>query len=300
MASSTFRPEWTSLRTKRAISRVSDVCWRKRKLLYSIWHGWGKLIGLTYNIGVKSDIAVKLISLNHQFYQTLALQFSATRIRLQPGVRRILETLPSRVNILDLGCGNGELARELAHRNHQGFYIGLDFSSEMLAEAQRSPLETLKAFFTQVDLSSPDWFTIIQKLQPGNLEHPLDVVLAFAVLHHLPGADLRNMVLRQVRDNLASDGLFIHSEWQFLNSPRLRQRILPWESIGLNESDVDEGDYLLDWRGGGYGLRYVHHFTEEELRQLARETDFTVQHTFYSDGESSKLGLYQIWQSVRM
>lgn len=254
------------------------------------------MVGLTYNIGVKSATAEKLIALNHQFYQTLALQFSATRMRLQPGVRRILETLPSQVNILDLGCGNGELARELAKRHHQGFYMGLDFSSEMLAEAQRSRLETLKSLFIQVDLSSPDWFTTIQRLQPGILEHPLDVILAFAVLHHLPGDDLRKLVLRDVRKNLAPHGLFIHSEWQFLNSPRLRQRIQPWESIGLNESDIDEGDYLLDWRSGGYGLRYVHHFTEQELMQLASETGFTVQQTFYSDGESGKLGLYQIWQ----
>lgn len=254
---------------------------------------------LTYNIGVKFTSAAKLIALNHQFYQTFALQFSATRMRLQSGVRRILETLPRQANTLDLGCGNGELARELAHRNHQGLYIGLDFSSEMLAEARKIPLEPLKAFFLQADLSSPDWFTAIQKLQPGNLDHPLDVVLAFAVLHHLPGTDLRNMVLRQVRDSLAPDGLFIHSEWQFLNSPRLRQRIQPWERIGLSEEDLDEGDYLLDWRAGGYGLRYVHHFEEEELRRLAQETGFTVRRSFYSDGESGKLGLYQIWQPDR-
>lgn len=256
-------------------------------------------MGLPYNIAVRTEIAARLISLNHQFYQTFALQFSATRMRLQPGVRRILEILPSLAVILDLGCGNGELARQLAHRNFQGWYIGLDFSSEMLAEAQRKPLEQLKALFFKADISSPDWFTAIQTRHTELLDRPLDVVLAFAVLHHLPGADLRKLVLRRVREHLAPDGLFIHSVWQFLNSPRLRQRIQPWESCGLGEADVDEGDYLLDWRGGGHGLRYVHHFTAEELVGLAQETGFTIQQTFHSDGENGKLGLYQVWQLDR-
>ncbi|MFN8427257.1 MAG: hypothetical protein U0X87_13510 [Anaerolineales bacterium] len=38
---------------------------------------------------------------------------------------------------------------------------------------------------------------------------------------------------------------------------------------GVEASEVDEGDYLLDWRSGGEGLRYVHHFTEAELGKLA-------------------------------
>jgi hypothetical protein len=32
--------------------------------------------------------------------------------------------------------------------------------------------------------------------------------------------------------------------------------------VGLSANDVDPGDYLLDWRSGGEGLRYIHHFSE--------------------------------------
>jgi hypothetical protein len=58
---------------------------------------------------------------------------------------------------------------------------------------------------------------------------------------------------------------------------------------------VDAGDYLLDWRQGGSGLRYVHHFDEAELSALAATTGFRVLETFYSDGEGGRLGLYQVW-----
>lgn len=84
--------------------------------------------------------------------------------------------------------------------------------------------------------------------------------------------------------------------WQFLNSERLRERIQPWQRAGLLAGQVDEGDYLLDWRSGGEGLRYAHHFSEAEMSDLAAQSGFSVLETFHSDGENGRLGLYQIWQ----
>jgi SAM-dependent methyltransferase len=66
----------------------------------------------------------RLLELNRQFYLTFALQFSTTRQRLQPGVMRILEQIGISANVLDLGCGNGELARQLARRGSSGAYTG--------------------------------------------------------------------------------------------------------------------------------------------------------------------------------
>jgi redox-sensitive bicupin YhaK (pirin superfamily) len=59
---------------------------------------------------------------------------------------------------------------------------------------------------------------------------------------------------------------------------------------------VDENDYLLDWRRGGEGLRYVHHFDEAELNAMATASGFQVREMFRSDGENGQLGLYQIWE----
>jgi tRNA (uracil-5-)-methyltransferase TRM9 len=85
------------------------------------------------------------------------------------------------------------------------------------------------------------------------------------------------------------------SVWQFLQNERLRARIQPWEYAGLQVEDVDPGDYLLDWRRGGHGLRYVHHFDQAELQELAAGSGFAIQTSFKSDGQGGQLSLYQIW-----
>jgi hypothetical protein len=125
------------------------------------------------------------------------------------------------------------------------------------------------------------------------------MITAFAVLHHIPSVELRLDLLRVVRGLLKKDGIFVLSNWQFLNSEKLKSRIQPWEAASLSESEVETGDYLLDWRSGGKGLRYVHHFTENELEALARFSGFRVVDSFYSDGDTGNLGLYQVWQPAQ-
>ena len=242
-----------------------------------------------------AEVAQRLIALNKEFYQNLASPFSATRSRLQPGVKRVLGDVPLDASILDLGCGNGGVANELVNRNHKGRYVGMDFSEELLDVARskvqsrvsKRPMSDVQ--FIQADLTSRDW-----DLQSPISNLRFDFIFAFAVLHHLPSRELRVTFLRQV-GRLASSGRFVLSNWQFLNSQRLKARIQSWESIGLSDEQVDQGDYLLDWRSGGKGLRYVHYFDSAELAGLAKETGFGIVEEFLSDGKSGNLALYQSW-----
>lgn len=120
----------------------------------------------------------------------------------------------------------------------------------------------------------------------------------FAAMHHIPSADIRLDILQTVRKLLVDDGKFILSNWQFLNSEKLKRRIQPWSRAGLAVDDVDEGDYLLDWRSGGEGLRYAHHFSYEELTGLAAQVGMRVIDSFLSDGDGGNLGLYQVWSPL--
>ena len=204
----------------------------------------------------------------------------------------MLGMLNGKESILDLGCGNGELARELARRGHRGSYLGVDFSLPLLGAAEAQP-EGFAARFLEVDLTQLPGFS-----DQLSIAGQWSLVTAFAVLHHIPSTERRLELLRVVNRLLQKDGSFIHSNWQFLNSEKLKARIQPWEAVNLSGSQVDAGDYLLDWRRGGRGLRYVHYFEERELAELASASNFTIIDTFYSDGETRNLGLYQIWQVV--
>jgi tRNA (uracil-5-)-methyltransferase TRM9 len=236
--------------------------------------------------------AAHLIEINREFYTLFGNSFSMTRRRVQPGVRRVLGMLNGEESILDLGCGNGEFARELAKHGHHGSYLGLDFSLPLLRDATFQSKE-FAVRFMEADLTKLPGFKE-QVLVTGTWS----VVTAFAVLHHIPSHELRLQILRVVNQLLKRDGVFIHSNWQFLNSEKLTERIQPWEAVNLTASDVDAGDYLLDWRSGGKGLRYVHHFDEGELAELARASRFQIVDTFYLDGGTGNLGLYQVWKPV--
>jgi tRNA (uracil-5-)-methyltransferase TRM9 len=245
---------------------------------------------------VDPDVTQKLLALNRQFYQTFAEPFSTTRMRLQPGVRTILDRLPHPASILDLGCGNGYLASQLIEKHPDVFYVGLDSSPELLEGARHACAGGQNITFHLVDLTSPAWELDLSATPGSHTSLQFNTILAFAVLHHIPGTPARASILKKVRSLIQPDGRFIHSEWQFLNNPRLRLRIQPWETVGLSQQIVDPGDYLLDWRQGGRGLRYVHHFSESELAELANECGFIITETFSADGEGGNLGLYQVWK----
>jgi SAM-dependent methyltransferase len=238
-----------------------------------------------------SATAQRLVELNREFYQTFADEFSATRQRIQPGVRKILSALQGSERLLDLGCGNGETARALASARFAGTYLGLDFSPALLAFA-RQGLDSARYRFAAADLTSTGRWTAT--IESGA---QFDMVFCFATLHHIPSARARLELVSTVHTLLTPKGRFVHSHWQFLNSEKLKARIQPWESAGIPGSVVEDGDFLLDWRGAsGRGLRYVHNASEAELRELATQSDFEIVESFYSDGQGGRLGLYQVWE----
>ena len=243
-----------------------------------------------YNRRMDSTVAQHLIELNRDFYTRFGDSFSATRHRVQPGVRRVLEMLKGDEDILDLGCGNGWFARELAERGHRGTYLGVDFSLPLLRDAE-SYAESFSAKFMEVDLTQLS----ASSDQPFATDY-WSLITSFATLHHIPSRQIRLDILQTIHQLLKPNGLFIHSNWQFLNSEKLKSRVQDWSKTRLSPDNVDPNDYLLDWRSGGEGLRYVHHFDETELAGLAQEAGFQIKDVFYSDGETGNLGLYQIWQ----
>lgn len=239
---------------------------------------------------MSSEVGQQLLRLNQDFYRRFALPFSDTRDPQQPGQpgwQRLLDWLPAHGSLLDAGCGNGRLAYLLDRAGRPLAYVGVDASAALLAEARAhaGTFQHLQATFVPADLTIPGW--------EQHLPRPAFTAVALlAVLHHLPGWRLRQQVLASLAALLEPGGLLAISTWQFMNSARLRRKIVPWEAVGLTPDQVEEGDYLLDWRRGGYGLRYCHLVDEGEVFQLAAAAGLTVHGMFRDDGRAGDLNLF--------
>ena len=107
-----------------------------------------------------SQTQERLLEINREFYAQNASSFSKTRRNVQPGVLRLIPSIPHNAKLLDIGCGNGNfaLALALAHAGFQGTYLGIDGSTAFIQEAQQAValLKTAGEFrFQAADLASP-------------------------------------------------------------------------------------------------------------------------------------------------
>jgi SAM-dependent methyltransferase len=229
----------------------------------------------------------RLLALNREFYATFAKHFAASRPVSDPALTSILPYLSPGARVLDVGCGNGRLASLLDRELPGSSYVGVDAVPELIDEARirADRLSHTDAAFRVLDVTQRGW---TQELAG----RPFDCAVALAVLHHIPGFNLRTRVLRDIGSLLAPEGHAILSTWRFLAHERLRRKIVGWDEVGIDEGELDPGDYLLDWRRGGRGLRYCHLVDEDEVGQLAAASGFRVRETFRSGGREGDLSLF--------
>ena len=231
----------------------------------------------------------RLLTLNREFYATFARPFAGSRPVSDPALTCILPHIPQCARVLDVGCGNGRLATLLDRERPGATYLGVDAVPELveLAHAQASQITTIAAEFRVADVARPGWGGAL----PGV---PFDCAVALAVLHHIPGFDLRVGVLREIASTLKPDGRLILSTWQFLGSARMRRKIVDWAEADIPEKSLEPGDYLLDWKREGRGLRYCHLVDETEVERLAAGSGFCVRETFRAGGREGNLSLFVI------
>ncbi len=240
---------------------------------------------------MNEHVRQKLIALNKDFYRRFAASFSDTRFAPQPGYTRIIRYVPPSCHVLDLGCGNARFAHFLDQHVEHATYLGVDVSPELitLARASVDRLQRVTPTFLILDLSQPDWAHMLP-------QRHFHLVVAFAVIHHIPDFEYRAAFLQGMARLVREDGYIVLSTWRFLHSERMRRKIVPWDRVGLSAEDVDEHDYLMDWKRDGVGYRYVHYVSEAEMDILARRAGLSIVEQFYSDGREGDLSLYTVCQ----
>ncbi|MFA9430113.1 class I SAM-dependent methyltransferase [Egicoccus sp. AB-alg2] len=111
----------------------------------------------------------------------------------EPGFTPLLEDLVSDASVLDLGCGVGRLANELARRGHE--VVGVDESPDMLAH---------------LDAGVAGVRARIEDLALGRT---FDAVVLASHLVNVAEADQRRALLDAVARHLAPDGVAYVEHW---------------------------------------------------------------------------------------
>ncbi len=252
-----------------------------------------------------SSIINRLNQLNQQFYQTVAVEFDNTRHQAWSGWQTLVPLLqarfaqPSSLSVLDLGCGNGRWGEFLLENVRQPFsYLGADSNQFLLNQAEQSLSgKVVNLNLTQLDIVAElQEHTFTSRFFTKTEKQPITLIAAFGFLHHIPSLELRQLFLADCYRLLEPGGWLIVAAWQFLNSPRLTQRIITPEAVGLSIDQLEEHDYFLDWQRGESAIRYCHLVDETEMRTLINQpqTLWKEVKTFLADGQTGNLNHYWV------
>jgi len=247
------------------------------------------------------SVAAALLELNREFYRTVAAPFNMTRMAHSQGKARLLAYAPTvgadhPLRVADIGCGNGRLGWMLDELARPVDYVGVDADARLLAAARENTagLTHVRSRFVEADLAEPGW----QATLGAGVDARYEMVTCLATLQHMPGFALRARIVGELASLLAPGGLLIISAWQFMESERLRARVLDWASIDIDPADVEPGDALLPWKQDVYAIRYVHQIDPDEIKTLADTANLQIVDTYRADGREGNLNAYCVMQPI--
>lgn len=122
---------------------------------------------------------------------------------------------PNPKNIMDLGCGNGFLAKILLDTYPDVFALLLDHSEPMVEQA-RTQLESYK---NRCDIIHGDFsHSIKQYAKPGSM----DCIVSGYAIHHLPHTKKKELY-QEIHNILAPGGIFINVEHTASATPEIEK-----------------------------------------------------------------------------
>lgn len=185
------------------------------------------------------------IKLTIDGYDLVADNWDKTRQNFWPElINEISKYIKPHTKILDLGCGNGRLIKELEVFNID--YIGVDPSKELISIAKNKyPNKTLHKFngFDLKDFA----------------DQSFDQIISIAVIHHIPPAKIIEWLseaFRVTRGNTIS----IFTSW----------------NLGESNYDLDENKDAVIGFVHHKNTRYVHYYDYAEIENIFKEANFKV------------------------
>jgi hypothetical protein len=215
-----------------------------------------------------------LAALNREFYEDASAEFSATRRHPWAGWYQIVD---------------GAIEAPI-------HYVGIDDSQALLADARKALEGIAKLELHHADVTADRWD---ERLGAARF----DLVVAFGLLHHLPGRATRRALIETLAARLSATGLCALAVWRFADFERFRARIVPWEDLHelrsaaacrIDRAELEPGDHLLRWGPDASRARYCHFLAAEETCELISTASLECVASFAADGRSGDLNHYYL------
>ena len=226
---------------------------------------------------MEREYAEYLIRKTKQDYNSIADDFSRTRKFQWPELNFLGDSINEGEKILDLGCGNGRLLEILKFKKID--YLGIDFSGKLIEIAQKNYPEHKFQIADALNLPFP--------------ENYFDKIYSIAVFHHIPSEEFQLKFLKEAKRVLKPEGILILTVWNLWSWQNLKL-LLKFNLLKiLGKSKLDFNDVFVPW--GKYCQRYVHNFTQRELKDLTKKTGFKINEAgFINRGKHKKANIYLI------
>jgi len=249
----------------------------------------------------------QLNTLNRHFYENVANDFADSRQFFWPGWYK-LETLlkqsitdtgaQSGPSVLDVGCGTGRWATFFAKNVAPTFtYVGIDNSADLLTYATQNISSHKNHSVHEIDVITELLNNNLEKLLLSKNNNQLyDVIVTYGFMHHVPSHSLRTKLISVLLKVLKPSGILVTTFWQFLSIPSIVSRIIDPESVTVNLSELEPGDYIIDWQRGNHGIRYCHQVENAERTDFISKLKIPVIAEFLADGKTDNLNYYMIWK----
>ncbi|MEK7568581.1 MAG: methyltransferase domain-containing protein [Patescibacteria group bacterium] len=224
---------------------------------------------------MRKEYANEVLSASKAGYEIIAEDFSRTRGKFWKELLFVRDMIPKGARLLDVGCGNGRFLGSPLDESID--YTGIDFSEGLISVARE-----------RYDSRAHTTFVAGDALTLPFPDHSFDIVVSFAVLHHIPSRAYRVEFLREVARAVKPGGLIIITAWNVWRAkPRIILKYAFKKICGLASLDfvlknfcglsrLDFGDAFLGF-GKEKNARFVHALSKRELFSLAREAGLTVE-----------------------
>jgi len=206
---------------------------------------------------------LKILDEVRQSYNKIAEDFSRTRYFVWEEFKPPAEYANEGDKILDLGCGNGRFIELFRGKNIE--YVGIDISQKLIEIARQKYPNGNFQIFDGLKIPFPDNY--------------FDNIFCIAVLHHIPGSELRQEFLREARRVLKPSGKLILSTWYLWQKDTFWSLLFKFTLKKIiGKSPLDFFDTMEPW--GKISERYFHNFRKGELKRLIKKVGFETEKFF--------------------